>query len=1135
MTDTTLDQGGAIQQEEWSGDSHWVKRALAVAFFAGLVVTLVVVFTRVTGARVPEQRATLERLITERTGLVVRFDNVHFGWDLDGMNAVFSRVELTDPKAGRMRVIAPELRVEFDSWDFLRHQRFSLGHVTLSSPDIEIIGDPEETAAAPHGSKTGVSRAGGRTPDERTLVRQYLRWAELMPVGRIEVEGARVHLLRRGPGSKPVPGHSFTLSQAVVSRGTSTFNAHGTLLLSQDVGQSLFLSTKLEGLGPGSDISGDLRLIARRVFLQELPFTRLAGRGTIDAKFGLRDGRVDSGSWNLTARELEFPGEDPGEHEVRFDHVSVNGRLSRDADDVLVELTDLQLTRGARLERAPSLSARFALAPGSVDVVRTTAQAERLPFMATELLVGFLRPQIADLLPGESAGWVSTAGELQAVKYDSGARHRAVPAWTFSARASGVDLRRDSDQARLSQLAAQLRLDPRTLELRFDPALAARFNAGDAEQTRPLNLGGVLVVTRGDAAAEWKFVDFSAASGGASVALEGRWAPAAAGADSVRLHALELDQGLLRDGWRVLAPGQATPQFLADIEQGKILAGDFELRSSPDEGANWNRSGGSLTFDELVTGGKDMPRISAGRGSLKIARGGSRLELEGGNLDDLSIRSARFDRPRSGAPRMQAALAGSLESPLLRDLLDAQGIGRLQGDVELDVDARSERELRDPALWRVTARIRDASVPLGDGMPGIGSLAGTLRYSSGQLRGLSLDGQWLGGPISVESRRNGARGITLAIDGEAEANAVLSLLGREEAAANIDGRLAWTGSAQPGQDGRPWRLSFSSELEGVESRLPQPFGKSRSRAMPVAANFTVARDGVREFSVNAPQLMVRGQIAENAITADFEIQGTEGELRRPAGNSGDTELSISRLDLERAPQVLAVAGALLPGDSRMSVSIEDSHHAGRDFGPLQASVRREADGISFVLDSPAIATHQVSASGSCAQDRCRAEFSANSSQLASLLRDVKLPAEWPVASLRAAGTMEWELGAAPDAARSLAGQFEIQAEGVTREHQLTAQASLANGQISLTDIQGTGPEPDLVFRGNGRVGLMDRDYDITVDYQRVSLAAAAVPSTARAPLARAWNAVRGSVARRGWTEAPVTRRIQWHGSWEQQD
>jgi uncharacterized protein YhdP len=192
-----------------------VKRTATVTFCVCLVVTLGVVLTRVIAARVPEQRATLEKLITDRTGLAVRFDNVHFAWNLDGTSAVFTRVELTDPKAGRVRVVAPELRVEFDAWDFLRHRQFSLGHVTLSSPDIEIIGDPEEsevTVASVAGARSKRAAPAGVRADEESQVRRYLAWAALMPNGRIEVEGARVHLLRRGRRTAG-PRQSFTLSQ----------------------------------------------------------------------------------------------------------------------------------------------------------------------------------------------------------------------------------------------------------------------------------------------------------------------------------------------------------------------------------------------------------------------------------------------------------------------------------------------------------------------------------------------------------------------------------------------------------------------------------------------------------------------------------------------------------------------------------------------------------------------------------------------------------------------------------------------------------------------------------------------------------------------------------------------------------
>src|SRR6187455_2537717 len=253
MTEAALEQRGN------ESGSHWVRRTLLVTFCVLLLGALGIAFTRVIAARVPEQRAALEKLITERTGLAVRFDDVHFSWGLNGTSAVFTRVVLTDPNAGRVRVVAPELRVEFDTWDFLRHQQFSLGHVTLRSPDIEIIGDElrdELPRAASAGAKPRKAPNLSQVPgeDERALVRRFTNWAELMPNGRIEVEGARVHLVRRG---EPAASHTFTLSQAVVSRGTSNFNAYGTLLLAQDVGQSLFVSAKLEGLAANSATSGD--------------------------------------------------------------------------------------------------------------------------------------------------------------------------------------------------------------------------------------------------------------------------------------------------------------------------------------------------------------------------------------------------------------------------------------------------------------------------------------------------------------------------------------------------------------------------------------------------------------------------------------------------------------------------------------------------------------------------------------------------------------------------------------------------------------------------------------------------------------------------------------------------------------
>src|SRR5689334_11929439 len=378
MTEAALDPRGN------ESDSHWARRALLVTFCVLLLGTLAVVFTRVVAARVPAQRANLEKLITERTGLDVRFDNVHFAWTLDGMSAVFERVELTDPKQGRVRVVAPSLSVEFDTWDYLRHHQFSLGHVTLASPDIEIIGDALDEAPAVVARS---SRAGARKTDEdeSAMVRRFAAWAALMPNGKVEVEGARVHLKRRGDRTART---TFTLSQAVLTRGPTSFSAFGTMLLSQDVGQSLFLSAKLNGLGTDSRVSGDLRVIARRVFLDKLDFIDAKGRGTLDATLHLQDGLVQSAKWQASARELEFADD----ARTQFDHLTVSGTLARHAGAILLSFADLQVTRGARLERAPNMEARVSLEPGTTKIARTTFSAELVPFMAAEVMSRVFAP-----------------------------------------------------------------------------------------------------------------------------------------------------------------------------------------------------------------------------------------------------------------------------------------------------------------------------------------------------------------------------------------------------------------------------------------------------------------------------------------------------------------------------------------------------------------------------------------------------------------------------------------------------------------------------------------------------------------------------------------------------------------------
>ena len=164
-----------------------------------------------------------------------------------------------------------------------------------------------------------------------------------------------------------------------------------------------------------------------------------------------------------------------------------------------------------------------------------------------------------------------------------------------------------------------------------------------------------------------------------TLTAQGEW-----GADrELMLTVTNLDRAFVRDGWNLLAQGVEPPALITDIHEGSVVEGVFNLVSKRDSAGqstvNWPHSTGTLKVAGLAMASEDLPRLAAGRGSVEFARGSTKVLLDGGELDQLAITSARVDWPRKGAPKLHATLQGELSAPLLRRALSEQGLDKLTG------------------------------------------------------------------------------------------------------------------------------------------------------------------------------------------------------------------------------------------------------------------------------------------------------------------------------------------------------------------------------------------------------------------------------------------------------------------------
>lgn len=1031
-------------------------RALLAACAAALLIVAIGVFTYQTAlARIPEHRASLERLVRARTGLDVRFNELGIRWGWYGPEVVLNQVELGEPGRSNVLLRASALVVAFDAWRTLRAGHLTAGRITLVSPDIDIARLRLRSPAVPNAA---LAPADAADPPAA-------RWLSRWPNGRVDVEGGTLSV----PDPRN-PDHSLVLQirSARLQRADAIWAGSAQVLLPERLGRSLRVTLQLTT--PPADparLAGFVRLEGngvlfggwRELLLSSAPWTQYlpsGGDGTLSVKLDLREGRIAGGGGELRAGALVWRlpalGGTWGEESRPETAVSVGGidtawRLERGAGAWHLAAAGLSL--GARdHDRLPaSLNIE---AGESGRWARATLRAAPLETLS---------PALAWLVPEWSG---AAAPRLQGHVRDLSVDWQA-------ARAPGTQLRvgmsieglrlAAASGAALDGVAARISGNESRLSAELQGSDARLFLATGAQPLENLRIASRIELTRG--ARGWTLATTRTAlqhshglllaSGslrlahGAPLALHARLENADAGA---------LRAALGTDAAQLLGP------VLANLTAGRIPRAELNWTGRLGDVPRTARSlnGFVLIEEGTLSGAESWPALRGLAARLDFQGQQLRAAVTRGSSDAVQLTALKAQWRASGARSIRVTGQGQGEVATVLEWL------RTRHELEGYAPALRGLDAHGPALFtfnvsalralaprvRVVARLDGVGVRLAPRLPPLESLRGTLAFDGGHLQRSTLEARWLGGTaqLRIAERREteaDAAGISVQGQGVLGAPELLTACGLDTRAVDVAGRTAWKGELAfaPATARQPlsWRAHAETSLLGIASRLPAPLAKSELAALPLR----IDADGSREAGTLRVALGDLGRGVFQLQTAeDGTYRATRGAVRFGAGPlqlpvsaAVTIEGSVAQLDL---PAWLAAWRTLTPLGTApplaADVEADELAFGNSAYGNATLALRAEATADILSIDSE-------DAAGSVRWPRAETPVG---------------PVEAHFARLRLPDSGD---GGAAAWLAALGGETELAVEDLTWQDRalgsLQTRIEIGAGRLSLRDLHLTGP------------------------------------------------------------------------------
>ncbi len=881
--------------------------------FAIVAATVVVVCALMLGAfqfavsRLPGYRVQLQQFLQERTGLAIEFRELDAQLHWRGPELVFKELVVRTPDRTRVLASARRGSVAFDLWNSLAMRQLTSGQFTLQAPQIGLIRTLDGR----------LQLVGQSALPERDKPFELSH----LPLGSFQVRDAIVSFRDQATGRGPwaLSGVSFTLD-----RQPDLMDLRGTAALPAALGKSLRFTGRVHGtLGRPDTLFSSFAVDGEAIDLagwaDMLPdgwpapesghgAVRIAAafRGqtlsNVSAKVDLHNVTAVAPAWSTplptadplivpAARDEVQPGVSPpaaaenpatsADALLSYQRIAFGLRVQQRAQGWELSLSDLELSRTDSPWRSAALQARWHQGEGGAFAI--SGKADRI-------VLDNLWPLLAYLPESDATAQLralAAAGVIDTLSFDvergTAAGAEAAPVWRYTVNAGlqqvavqpvrkSPGVTAISGRLRASDSGGELQLDARDMWVNlpavFRNPLPLRSLVGSLQWHR--EPAGWHISTDS--------LELDSVDGQASVAML-LTLPRDGPSPVMDLRATVHDLDATATS-KYLPANKLTAKTLDWLDHafvaGRVIEGEVTIKG-PLRSFPFRRRDGQFLARARVAGMEFnyqngwMPATQLAA-QVEFRNEGMNARAITAQLGELRIRNARGDFPdfREGEISIKAEAQGDFGRALafLRTSPVGPALGplfaRLRGNGPIASSVALQLPLLHLADRRidVTTQFAGATAMLDGVEAPLTSLVGSLTVQQTLLSAADLQGQLLGGPVSIRIAQNSPDTATLAAHGRALATQIIPFI---PAMVRISGATDWQAStrirAGQADEQQPpvqsWQVTAA--MDGLGVVLPYPLGKLQEGARPLRADIEVGDEIVARASYGDVRTLLRIQ------------------------------------------------------------------------------------------------------------------------------------------------------------------------------------------------------------------------------------------------------------------------------------